>query len=309
MKGIEKYPKDFQEFLSQFPDENSCWHYLMDTRWPEGYVCSQCKSRKYWLTAKHKIHCSDCGKEFSITSGTIFQESKKPLLLWFHIMWWVVAQKTGASAYNLKDFMGFGSYETAWTWLHKLRRTMVRDGREKLSGIVEVDETYIGGEEIGTGKQGRGAEDKSLVVVATECIGKQIGRVRFKIIPDASKENLLSFIEENVEYGSTVITDGWSGYASMSKNKEYEHIKKVISGTGKQAHELLPHVHMVDSLVKRWINGTHQGKISTKHLEYYLDEFAFRFNRKLSTHRGKLFYRLMQQAVTTSPVTYNDIIN
>ena len=309
MKGIEKYPKDFQEFLSQFPDENSCWHYLMDTRWPEGYVCSQCKSRKYWLTAKHKIHCSDCGKEFSITSGTIFQESKKPLLLWFHIMWWVVAQKTGASAYNLKDFMGFGSYETAWTWLHKLRRTMVRDGREKLSGIVEVDETYIGGEEIGKGKQGRGAEDKSLVVVATECIGKQIGRVRFKIIPDASKENLLSFIEENLEYGSTVITDGWSGYASLSQNKEYEHIKKVISGTGKQAHELLPHVHMVDSLVKRWINGTHQGKISTKHLEYYLDEFAFRFNRKLSTHRGKLFYRLMQQAVTTSPVTYKDIIN
>jgi transposase-like protein len=309
MKGIEKYPKDFQEFLSQFPDENSCWHYLMDTRWPEGYVCSQCKSREYWLTAKHKIHCSVCGKEFSITSGTIFQESKKPLLLWFHIMWWVVAQKTGASAYNLKDFMGFGSYETAWTWLHKLRRTMVRDGREKLSGIVEVDETYIGGEEIGKGKQGRGAEDKSLVVVATECIGKQIGRVRFKIIPDASKENLLSFIEENLEYGSTVITDGWSGYASLSQNKEYEHIKKVISGTGKQAHELLPHVHMVDSLVKRWINGTHQGKISTKHLEYYLDEFAFRFNRKLSTHRGKLFYRLMQQAVTTSPVTYKDIIN
>jgi len=309
VKGTEKYPKDFQEFLSQFPDENSCWHYLMDTRWPEGYVCSECKSGKYWLTSKHKIHCSDCGKEFSITSGTIFQESKKPLLLWFHIMWWVVAQKTGASAYNLKDFMGFGSYETAWTWLHKLRRTMVRDGREKLSGIVEVDETYIGGEEIGTGKQGRGAEDKSLVVVATECIGKQIGRVRFKIISEASKENLLSFIEENLEYGSTVITDGWSGYASLSQNKEYDHVKKVISGTGKQAHELLPHVHMVDSLVKRWINGTHQGKISTKHLEYYLDEFAFRFNRKLSTHRGKLFYRLMQQAVTTSPVTYKDIVS
>ena len=192
-------------------------------------------------------------------------------------MWWVVAQKTGASAYNLKDFMGFGSYETAWTWLHKLRRTMVKEGREKLSGIVEVDETYIGGKEIGTGKQGRGAEDKSLVVVATECIGKQIGRVRFKIIPVASKENLLPFIEENVEYGSTVITDGWTSYASLSQNKKYEHIKKVISGSGKQAHELLPHVHMVDSLVKRWINGTHQGKIFTKHLEYYLDEFAFRY--------------------------------
>ena len=223
-------------------------------------------------------------------------------------MWWVVAQKTGASAYNLKDFMGFGSYETAWIWLHKLRRAMVRKAREKLSGVVEVDETYIGGEEIGTGKQGRGSEEKSLVVVATECKGKQIGRVRFKIIPDASKKNLLLFIEENVEYGSTVITDGWHSYAALSQYKEYEHIKKVISGSGKQAHELLPHVHMVDSLVKRWINGTYQGKISPKHLEYYLDEFAFRFNRKLSTHRGKLFFRLMQQAVTTSPMTYDDII-
>lgn len=309
MKVEENYPKDFQEFLVQFPDEKSCWQYLLDMRWSDGYVCPQCGSLKYWLTAKHKIHCSVCGKEFSITSGTIFQESKKPLLLWFHIMWWIVAQKTGASAYNLKDFMGFGSYETAWTWLHKLRRAMVRTGREKLSGTVEVDETYIGGNEIGTGKQGRGAEDKSLVVVAAECLGKQIGRVRFRIIPDASQESLLTFIEDNVEHGSIVITDGWLGYSPLHENKGYEHKEKVISGSGKQAHELLPHVHMVDSLVKRWINGTHQGKISAKHLEYYLDEFAFRFNRKLSTHRGKLFYRLMQQAVTTPPVTYRDIIN
>ena len=204
--------------------------------------------------------------------------------------------------------MGFGSYETAWLWLHKLRRAMVRQDREKLLGNVEVDETYIGGEEIGSGKQGRGAEDKSLVVVATECIGRQIGRVRFKIIPEASKEFLLPFIKENVECGSTIITDGWSGYASLSQSKEYEHKEKVISGSGKQAHELLPHVHLVDSLVKRWINGTHQGKISQKHLEYYLDEYAFRFNRKLSTHRGKLFYRLMQQAVTNLPMTYDEII-
>lgn len=307
MAITEKYPKNFQEFLAQFSDEKACWQYLIDIRWPKGYVCSQCQSNNYWLTAKHKLHCSKCGKELSITSGTIFQESKKPLLLWFHIMWWVVAQKTGASAYNLKDFMGFGSYQTAWLWLHKLRRAMVREGREQLSGVVEVDETYIGGYEIGTGKQGRGAQDKSLVVVATECIEKQIGRVRFKIIPNATKESLIPFIEENVEAGSTVITDGWSGYASLSQNKDYVHIEKVISGSGKKAHELLPHVHMVDSLVKRWINGTHQGKISPKHLEYYLDEFAFRFNRKLSTHRGKLFFRLMQQAVNTLPLTYKDI--
>jgi transposase-like protein/DNA-directed RNA polymerase subunit RPC12/RpoP len=307
MNTVEKYPKHFQEFLSQFPDEISCWQYLIDIRWPNGYICSQCGSDNYWLTSKHKNHCASCETEFSITSGTIFQDTKKPLLLWFHIMWWIVAQKTGASANNLMDFMGFGSYETAWQWLHKLRRAMIRPGREKLSGIVEVDETYIGGDEIGTGKQGRGAEEKSLVVVASECIGKKIGRVRFKIIPDASKDSLLPFIEENIEHQSTIITDGWAGYTSLSQTKNYTHLVKVIAGSGKQAHELLPHVHMVDSLLKRWINGTHQGKITPKYLEYYLDEFAFRFNRKLSTHRGKLFYRLMQQAVTTLPTTYNDM--
>lgn len=307
MNKEEKYPKDFQEFLSDFPDEKSCWQYIIDMRWPEGYVCSGCQSERYWLTGKHKIHCSECGKEYSITSGTIFQESKKSILLWFHIMWWVVAQKTGASASNMKDFMGFGTYETAWQWLHKLRRIMVRPGRENLTGEVEVDETYIGGDEIGTGKQGRGADEKSLVVVATECVGKKIGRVRFKIIPNASSDSLLPFIEENVEKGSTIITDGWTGYSPLSENKDYNHITKIISGSGKQAHELLPHVHMVDSLVKRWINGTHQGKISPKYLEYYLDEFAFRFNRKMSTYRGKLFYRLMQQAVITPPISYEKI--
>jgi transposase-like protein len=307
MKIVEKYPKHFQEFLSQFPDEHSCCRYLIDIRRPNGYTCSLCGSAKYRLTSKHKIHCSECEKEFSITSGTIFEQSKKPLLLWFHIMWWVVAQKTGASAYNLMNYMGFGSYEAAWVWLHKLRRAMIRAGREKLSGVVEVDETYIGGEETGTGKQGRGSEEKRLVVVATECIGKKIGRVRFRIIPDASQESLLPFIEENIEHESTVITDGWSGYAPLSKNKDYKHTVKVISGSGKQAHELLPHVHLVDSLVKRWMNGTHQGKISAKHMEYYLDEYAFRFNRKLSTHRGKLFFRLMQQSVTTLPSTYKSI--
>jgi len=307
MESIDTYPKDFQEFLAQFANEHACWQYIINVRWPNGYECQGCHSRKYWLTSKHKVHCSECESEVSITSGTIFQETKKPLLLWFHVMWWVVAQKTGASAHNLKDFMGFGSYETAWTWLHKIRRAMVRPDREKLSGTVEVDETYIGGEEIGKGNQGRGAQEKSLVIVATECLGKQIGRVRFKIIKDASGDSLLPFIEETIEKGSSVVTDGWSGYSSLSQNTDYMHLPKVISGSGMQAHELLPHVHMVDSLVKRWINGTHQGKISPKHLEYYLDEFAFRFNRKMSTHRGKLFYRLMQQAVNSPPMTYIEL--
>jgi len=224
-------------------------------------------------------------------------------------MWWVVAQKTGASAHNLADLIGFGSYETAWSWLHKLRRAMVRTNRELLTGTVEVDETFIGGKEKGEGTQGRGAETKSLVVVATECVGKQIGRVRFKIISEASAIELSLFINETIEPGSTIITDGWSGYSYLSKSKNYKLEVKTISGSRKQAHELLPHMHMVDSLVKRWINRTHQGNVSPKHLSYYLDEYAFRFNRKLSTYRGKLFYRLVQQAVLITPKPYDELVN
>ena len=307
MSITEQYPRHFQEFLAQFKNENDCWDYIFQIRWPNGFVCPKCSGHKYWLTEQKLIHCSFCGHQSSVTGGTIFHGTRKPLLLWFHIMWWVVAQKTGASANNLMDFMGFGSYETAWSWLQKLRRAMVRPERNRLSGEVEVDETFIGGKEIGTGKQGRGAETKTLVVVATECIGKQIGRVRFKCISEASGKYLLQFIEENIEQGSTIITDGWKGYKSLTKSEKYKHEIKIISGSGKEAHELLPHVHLVDSLVKRWINGTHQGNISPKYISYYLDEFAFRFNRKLSTYRGKLFYRLMQQAVDTPPQPFKEI--
>jgi len=309
MSNTEHYPKDFQEFLSQFKSDEDCWNYIFELRWPNGFICPKCKKQsKYWITEHKLIHCSSCGHQASVTGGTIFHGTRKPLLLWFHIMWWVVAQKTGASANNLTDFMGFGSYETAWSWLQKIRRTMVRPERDKLSGIVEVDETYIGGKEIGTGKQGRGADTKTLVVVATECVGKQIGRVRFKCIPEASGKCLMQFIEENIEQGSTIITDGWIGYSSLTNSEKYIHEIKVISGSGKKAHELLPHVHLVDSLVKRWINGTHQASVSPKYLSYYLDEFAFRFNRKLSTYRGKLFYRLMQQAVETPPQPFKELL-
>lgn len=309
MSNNEHYPKDFQEFLSQFKGDEECWNYIFEIRWPNGFICPKCKVKtKYWMTEQKLIHCSSCNYQASVTAGTIFHGTRKPLLLWFHIMWWVVAQKTGAIANNLMEFMGFGSYETAWSWLQKLRRAMVRPERDKLLGEVEVDETYIGGKEIGKGKQGRGAETKTLVVVATECVGKQIGRVRFKCIPEASGKHLLKFIEENIEPGSTIITDGWTGYSSLDNSKKYKHEIKVISGSEKEAHELLPHVHLVDSLIKRWINGTHQGSISPKYLSYYLDEFTFRFNRKLSTYRGKLFYRLMQQAVDTTPQPFKELI-
>jgi len=218
-------------------------------------------------------------------------------------MWWVVSQKTGASAMNLRSAMGFGSYETAWTWLHKLRRGMIRPGRDKLQGTVEVDETTIGGDEPGT--RGRERESRSLVAVAVEGKAPDIGRVRFECIFDASAENLIPFVEDYVERGAVVRTDGWAGYASLRAHG-YRH--QVIDA-GRGPSKVMPNVHLVVSLLKRWLLGTHQGAVSAKHLPYYLDEFAFRFNRRLSTHRGKLFYRLMQQAVTVQGATYEDIVH
>jgi len=301
----ELYPKNHPEFVKLFCNEEDCWEYLYKIRWPEGFVCPICNHGKGWRKRRNLIECSSCHHEASITSGTIFHGSRKPLLLWFNVIWQFVSQKTGASATNLKDSMGFGSYQTTWCWLHKLRRAMVRPGRDKLCGEVEVDETVIGG--VRPGKRGRGAYGKTLVVVATECLGKKCGRVRFQCIPEASELYLLPFISNFIEPGSKIITDGWLGYNGVGK-LGYEHEVRVIKGSGQQAHDLLPHVHLVDSLVKRWINGTHQGNIDPYHLPFYLDEFAFRFNRRLSSHRGKLFFRLIQQALATSPHPYKEII-
>lgn len=301
----EDYPHDFEEFITKFVTEEDCYNYIARLRWPNGFRCPRCKGKNAWRTKRVLMFCKNCGHQTSITAGTLFQGTRKPLRLWFHVMWWIMSQKNGASAKNLQQTMGFRRYETAWTWLHKFRRAMIRPGRERLFGTVEVDETYIGGEE--QGSRGRKIINKALVVIAVEVEDKKLGRVRFRQIQDASANSLVSFVKENITRGSIVVTDGWRGYSAL-KNEDYQHVVKNIAPSEKDASELLPHVHLVASLVKRWLMGTHQGAVTNKHLSYYLDEYAFRFNRRLSTYRGKLFYRLMQQAVTTEPVPHHKIV-
>ena len=302
----EDYPEDFEQFITRFATEQDCYDYILSLRWPQGFICPRCHSNRSWKTKRSLLVCSECGHQSSITAGTIFQGTRKPLRLWFHVMWWMMSQKTGASAKNLQHTMGFRRYETAWTWLHKLRRAMIRPGRNRLKGTVEVDETFIGGVE--EDAKGRKTETKTLVVIAVEVEEKKLGRIRFRIIPDASADSLIFFIKENIMPDSVVITDGWLGYAPLKK-ENYEHIVQNISQSKENASELLPHVHLVVSLIKRWLLGTHQGAVSPKHLADYLDEYAFRFNRRLSTHRGKLFYRLMQQAVSTEPTSRKEIVS
>jgi len=229
----------------------------------------------------------------------VFEDSRKPLRLWFHVMWVMMAQKTGLSAKNLCDTYGFGSYQTAWGWLRKLRSVMVRPGRERLAGRVEVDETYVGGQKEGT--RGRGAEGKTLVLVAVEgAAKKKLGRVRFRCVEAIDRASVESFVRDCIEPGTKVVTDGLSVYDKLNA-AGFDHRPHVIATGGEVARQQLDHVHLVISLLKRWLTGTHQGAVTPAHLQAYLDEFSFRFNRRLSRHRGKLFHRLMQQAVTTRP--------
>lgn len=301
----EDYPKDFEQFIAKFATEKDCYDYISSLRWPDGFICPRCHCGRSWKTKRSLIVCTECAYQTSITAGTIFQGTRKPLRLWFHVMWWVMSQKTGASAKNLQHTMGFRRYETAWTWLHKLRRAMIRPGREQLKGTVEVDETFIGGEE--EGAKGRKTVTKALVVIAVEVEEKKLGRIRFRVIPDASASSLIPFINDNITPNSIIVTDGWLGYAPLKK-ENYKHVVQNITQSKGKASDLLPHVHLVVSLIKRWLMGTHQGAVTLKHLTDYLDEYAFRFNRRLSTHRGKLFYRLMQQAVSTEPASRKKII-
>ena len=247
----------------------------------------------------------ECGHQTSVTAGTIFHRTRKPLRLWFQVMWWVTGQKNGASALGLQRILGLGSYQTAWTWLHKLRRAMVRPGRDRLTREVEVDETFVGGVEQSGGRRHVGK--KALVAVAAEIRGKAIGRIRLQRVRDSSANSLVGFVKAAVEPGSVVVTDGWPSYLDLP-GAGYIHRPRVVKGSGKAADTLLPRVHRVASLLKRWLLGTHQGRVERKHLPYYLDEFTFRFNRRTSRSRGSLFYRLAQQAVAAPPVPYQRLV-
>ena len=300
---MEDFPANLLELEARFSIESACRDYLAKLRWPDGFRCPRCLNKKAWARSNGLYECARCGFLTSVIAGTIFQDTKKPLLMWFRAMWHVTSQKYGANAIGLQRVLGLGSYRTAWSWLHKLRRAMVRPGRDRLSGIVQVDETFIGG--VRTGKRGRGAEGKSLILIAAQEDGKHIGRIRLSIIPNASADSLEKAIENMVEAGSVIRTDAWLGYNGL-KGKGYRH--EVVHQDAQIGKTLLPHCHRIASLLKRWLLGTHQGGVSHEHLAYYLDEFTFRFNRRTSHSRGKLFYRLVQQAVAIEPVPVKTLV-
>jgi len=290
----EIYPKSLTEFEAQFACQEDCLRYLAKLRWSNGFICPQCGNSDAWTTARGLWHCRTCNRQTSVTAGTILHGVRSPLPLWFRAMWHITSQKYGANALGLKRTLGLGSYQTAWEWLHKLRRAMVRPGRDRLTGSVQIDETYIGGKKK-PGKRGRGAAGKVPVGIAVEDKDLEgIGRIRLAALSDVSSISLEAFIEDSVAPGSTVITDGWKSYSGLSA-KGYRH--EICEDPKELA---LP--HLVASLLKRWLLGTYQGAVRRGCLPYYLDEFTFRFNRRTSTSRGKLFFRLVQHLLAVDPV-------
>lgn len=301
---MEDYPTSMAGLEKRLGTQEDCLNYLAGLRWPSGYVCPRCSSNKCWAMANGLILCSACRRQQSVIAGTVFQDSHLPLPTWFRAMWHVCANKNGMSAQNLQRLLGLRSYNTAWLCLHKLRRAMVRPGRECLSGTVEADETYVGGPK--EGKSGRGAFGKQIVFIAAEVRGRKIGRIRLSHIPGVSGAVLVPAVSEAVVTGATVRTDGWKGYNGLS-NGGYKH-EVTVEDEAELADIVLPKCHLVISLLKRWILGTLQGNVGKDHLQDYLNEFTFRFNRRDSKSRGLLFYRLAQMAVVTMPNPRSKIV-
>jgi transposase-like protein len=246
--------------------------------------------------------CAVCRHDFTVTAGTLFGDPRLPLTLWFEALWHVVHQKNGASALGVQRVLGV-SYLTAWRWLHKLRRAMVRPGRDRLAGRVEVDEVYIGGERLG--KRGRGAAAKALVLVVAQADQTRIGRIRLARVADASQAVLTPALQGMVEPHAQVLTDGWDGYGRLEA-AGYDH--QIVRKSAIVGENLLPRANRVAALLQRWLLGTHQGAVAHSHLDYYLDEFVFRFNRRRSRSRGMLFYRLIQHSLAIAPVRCPELV-
>jgi transposase-like protein len=304
-------PEDLPTFMAQFGSDRQCRDYLFKARWPEGFRCAACgHDDAYALKTKIVYECVACGKQHSLLAGTLFEQTKTSLSRWFLAIYPVTSSKRGISAMELKRQLGFGSYQTAWTWLHKIRKAMLRSDRKPLSDRVEADETYVGGPR--PGKPGRGAAGKALVAGAVEtgrgkARGRRLGRLRLAVLPDASATSLEGFLAANLAKPATVATDGWRGYLGLPA-KGYRHEPVNLSASGGEAAQHLPAIHLVFSLAKRWLMGTHHGAVSTKHLPAYLDELVFRFNRRTAKRTSYAFARLIEQAVQTKPSTYRAIV-
>lgn len=305
------YPPNWSQFSDWFATEDACLSYVERLRWPQGFTCPACGVQAPpYRASRMRLMCQDCRHQTSVTAGTIFEKTRTPLRVWLAAAWYVTNQKSGVSALGLQRVLGLGSYQTAWTMLHRFRRAMVRPDREKLHGLVEVDETYLAikDKQATTPKKTRKSHtNRILVVIAVETHEpKGFGRIRLQRLKDDSAASVIPFVTECLDGTAVVRSDGSAAYLSL-QDLGYTHERRVMLGAQDPAHVSMPGVHRVAALLKRWLLGTHQGAVQPDQLDFYLDEFVFRFNRRSSGSRGMLFYRLMEQAVRTPPVTYSAV--
>ena len=304
------YPASTGDFHAWFSTDADCLDYLEWLRWPDGFVCPACVHTGGWRLGDGRFKCIECGSRTSVTAGTIFDRTRTPLTVWFAACWHFTSGKDGISALSLKRTLEIGSYQTAWAMLHRFRSVLVRPGRDRLAGKVEVDEMYIGGHDPDL-PGGRARGKKVLTGIAVEVHEpKGFGRCRMVPLADLSATTLHTFVRDHIEPGSVVITDGWAGYSGLSK-LGYVHdsrSQRAARARGEDTGSLLAGVHRIASLTKRWLLGTHQGSVADEHLPSYLNEFVFRFNRRTSRSRGMLFYRVLELAVSHDPVRYQDLI-
>lgn len=308
---LKDLPGDLPSFVARFGTDAQCRAFLFAARWPKGFRCTGCGHDQAWSHKKRLIdECAACGKQHSLLAGTIFEQTKTGLARWFLAIFLVTSSKGGISAMELKRQMGFGSYQTAWSWLHKIRKAMVRPDRAPLAVRVEADETYVGGPR--PGRPGRGAAGKTKVAGAVESgrgrgRGRRLGRLRLAVVPDASARSLEGFLATAVARPATVATDGWSGYGGLGA-AGYRHEPVNLAASWGDASLRLPAIHLVFGLAKRWLLGTHHGAVGAKHLPAYLDEFVFRFNRRTANNLSHRFARVIEHAVRIPPTTYRTLV-
>lgn len=302
------FPRTIVEFQQWFPDDEACAEYLFESRWPEGFRCPRCGHGHSWPVSKRRVllECAACHLQTSLTAGTVLHKTRTPLHLWFWAAYLMSTPTPGTSALQLQRQLGLGRYETAWMMLHKLRRAMINPEREPLTGEVEVDECFVGGVEAGL-RGGRARGTKALVVVGVEARGTGSGRVRMAVIDDATAETLSGFVRDNIAAGATVHTDGWKGYRPLAR-LGYDHrprSQRAARAAGEDIDEILPRVHRAISNLKSWLQGTHRG-VSGEHLHVYLDEYAFRFNRRRTPMAA--FQTLLGLQSQQPPTTYRQIV-
>ena len=291
------FPRTAPAFEARFKTEDDCRAYWIKARWGGQPACAKCKSTRVWTIRNGTtFECADCRHQTSLTSGTVLEKTRKPLKMWFRAIFEITTRRTGISGKDLQRIMGFGSYETAWTWLHKLRSAMTHSDSEPLGPFVEMDEALVVG--------GKGSPHKQLMLVAAE----SGGRVRLVHADNNDKETLKHFADAEIAADARVITDGHPGYDVESLGKR-DHEATVQTKQEKREGDVVQSCHWATSLLKRWMMGTHACAVKPKHLQAYLDEFAFRYNRRKTKGVGRIAARVIENAVTAPPLTMRRIVD